>query len=130
MHKGMLSLGALLLLAGCAGQEGRQQFVWVPDGAPVNCISTFQLRTYRPIDSRTIDFEMTGNRSYRNELPFSCPDLNFGTTIRHGSRSGQLCRGDSITVVRPGLRGPGCQLGSFQPMRRVPVPPEPAEAGS
>jgi Family of unknown function (DUF6491) len=119
-----------LVLASCAGGEStRQPSVWVADGPPVSCISTNQIRTYRVQDNRTVDFEMTGGRVFRNTLPFSCPDLTFGAGIRHNSRTSQLCSFDTITVVRAGM-GPNprrCQLGQFQPLKRVPVPQVPDE---
>lgn len=128
-----LALAAMVSLAGCAGSgEGtRQQTVWVADGPPVNCITTHQIRSMRIINDQTIDFEMTGNRVFRNNLPFRCPGLSFNQAIRHNSRTSQLCSVNSITVLTPGRgpNGPTCALGQFQPLKRVPVPETPPAAG-
>ncbi len=127
-----LSIAAMLLVAGCAGsnQGTTNQTVWVADGPPVNCITTHQIRSMRIINDQTIDFEMTGNRVFRNNLPFRCSGLSFNQAIRHNSRTSQLCSVNSITVITPGRgpNGPTCSLGQFQPLKRVPVPEVPAEA--
>jgi hypothetical protein len=118
----------LFTLAGCAqSNEGTSQTVWVADGRPTNCITTNQIRSMRIIDDRTIDFELTGRRVYRNTLPFRCSGLSFNRSIRHNSRTSQLCSLNTITVNSGvGWGGPSCQLGQFQPLKRVPVPEAPA----
>lgn len=119
-------LATLLMLAACSGsgEESSQRTVWVPDGPTTNCIPKNQIRSMRVIDDRTIDFEMTGRRLYRNTLPFRCSGLTFGQAVRHNSRTSQLCSLNSITVRQPGggWRGPSCSLGPFQPMKRAPTP--------
>jgi hypothetical protein len=118
-----------LLVAGCSGGEPpTERTVWVADGPPTNCISTNQLRTIRVIDDRTIDFEMTGRRAFRNTLPFRCSGLMFNTSVRHNSRTSQLCSLNTITPRSPGggWSGQSCQLGQFQPMRRETIPVAPA----
>ncbi len=119
-------LGLALLLAGCAGSDesATNRTVWVADGPPVNCINTSQIRTFRVIDDRTIDFERNRNVAWRNSLPIRCNGLAFGQKIRLNNRGTQLCSFDTITPTSMG-RGPNpmrCQLGQFQPMKRVPVP--------
>jgi hypothetical protein len=121
-----LILLACLLAAGCAGSDGdpANRTVWVTDGPPVNCITKSQVRTFRVVDDRTVDFERNRNIGWRNELPMRCNGLTFGTKFRVNSRGNQLCNFDSITPVSMS-RGPNpmrCQLGRFQPMKRVPVP--------
>jgi Family of unknown function (DUF6491) len=119
-----------MVLASCAGGDApRQPNVWVADGSPVNCINARQIRTFRVYDSRTVDFEMSGGRVYRNTLPFACSDLSFGAGIRLNSRTSQLCSVDTITVVRSGMRPSPtrCPLGQFQPLKRAPVPETPAD---
>lgn len=122
-----LSLFApLLLLAACGGnEEPAQRTLWVPEGPPVSCIQTSQIRAMRVVDDRSIDFEMTGRRVFRNNLPMRCPGLGFNTAVRHNSRTSQLCNLHTITPRSPGggWGGPGCQLGQFQPLVRAPVPP-------
>ncbi len=94
------------------------------DGAPVNCISRSQVRTFRVIDDQTIDFERNRIQAWRNNLPMRCSGLSFGQKIRHHSRTSQLCSFDTITPVSMGggSSGQRCQLGQFQPIKRVPAP--------
>jgi hypothetical protein len=114
-----------LLLAGCAGSDSpANRSVWVEDGPAVNCISRNQVRTFRVIDDQTIDFERNRNQAWRNRLPFRCSGLVFGQAIRLNSRTHQICNLDSISPKSfgGGPNPPRCQLGQFQPMKRVPVP--------
>ena len=46
---------------------------YVPSGTPVDCISISQIRSSSVRDDRTIDFEVSGKKIYRNSLPNSCP---------------------------------------------------------
>jgi hypothetical protein len=124
-------VAALILLAGCAGGDdsAANRTVWVADGPPVGCINMNQVRTFRVIDDRTIDFERNRNEAWRNSLPFRCSGLSFGQKVRLNNRGNQLCSFDTITPTSVGGRGPNqmrCQLGQFQPMKRVPVPDAPA----
>jgi hypothetical protein len=116
----------MFALAGCSGSDdsAANRTVWVADGPPANCISVQQIRTIRVINDQTIDFEMTGGRVFRNELPLRCSGLNFNTRIRHNSRTSQLCSLNMVTIESfgSGRSGPSCQLGRFQPMRRAPAP--------
>jgi len=119
----------LLLMAACAGGDNaRSPTVMVADGPPTACISTRQIRSMRIVDDQTIEFEMSNRRVYRNTLPFRCSGLGFNQAIRHNSRTAQLCSVNMIMMRAPGggWSGPSCQLGMFQPMKRVPVPEAPA----
>jgi hypothetical protein len=122
-------LVSLLTVTGCAGSDdsAANRTVWVADGPPTNCISVQQIRTMRIINDQTIDFEMTGGRVFRNELPMRCSGLSFNTRIRHNSRTSQLCSLNMVTLdsFGSGRSGPSCQLGRFQPMRRAPAPTTP-----
>ena len=129
MLKAALPLSALMLLAACAGNNDSpaNRTVWVADGPPVNCINRSQVRSFRVIDDRTIDFERNRNQAWRNNLPMRCSGLTFGQAIQVNSRTSQICSFDSITPRSMGS-GPNamrCQLGQFQPMKRVPVPETP-----
>lgn len=120
----IFGLAAIATLAGCATDSSttpRSQQLWTPQGEPVSCITTNQIRSTHVVDDRTINFVMTGrDRMFRNELPFACSGLSFNRTFKHNSRTGQLCSVNTITVVDgSGRRGATCGLGRFQPM--VPV---------
>lgn len=123
------AIAGMLALAGCSGsnESAANRTVWVADGPPTNCISVQQLRTTRVINDQTIDFEMTGGRVFRNELPLRCSGLSFNTRIRHNSRTSQLCSLNMVTIdsFGAGRSGSSCQLGRFQPMRRAPAPTAP-----
>jgi hypothetical protein len=134
MFRILLPLSAALLLGSCAGGDSAtNRTVWVEDGPPVNCINLNQVRSFRVVDDRTIDFERNRNQAWRNHLPMRCSGLSFGQKIRHNSRTSRLCNFDTITPVSMG-GGPNaanCQLGQFQPIKRVPVPEtKPSEAAS
>lgn len=129
-RSGLAAAAALsLALAGCSRSDEAtaNRSVWVADGPPVNCISTNQIRSIRVIDDHTIDFETTGRRAFRNNLPFRCSGLTFNSGIRHNSRTSQLCSFNTFTInsLGSGPRGATCRLGQFQPMKRAPVPVAP-----
>lgn len=117
---------AALLIAGCTtgGENPVDTTVWVANGDPVTCISRSRIRSVRVIDDQTIDFEMNSRQRYRNELPFRCSGLGFGSTIKHRSRTSQLCSGSTFTVRSLGAApvGPRCSLGRFQPLVRAEAP--------
>jgi hypothetical protein len=123
MKPGIFGL-TLLMLTSCATDSDRvpsAQQRWTPQGDPVNCITIRNIRSTSVIDDRTIHFIMNGrDRMFRNELPFACTGLGFSRSFAHNSRTPQLCRVDTITVIQGGSRGMTCALGQFQPM--VPVP--------
>ena len=124
---GVAAAGAALLLGSCSNSApGQPRYVWVADGEPVNCINSAQIRGFNVVSDNTIDFEMAGNRRYRNVLPFQCQDLAFGSRIRHNGRGMQLCSTDSISVLGLGPAATpmsrNCPLGKFQPLTRVQVP--------
>ena len=74
------------------------------------CVTTSRIRhTSRSSDGTFIDFHMLGRRTYRNTLRSRCPGLRHHA-FRYRSRSGQLCRGETIRVLRTGAV---CVLGSF-----------------
>jgi hypothetical protein len=87
-------------------------------GEPVNCIDTNLIANTRVHDDRTIDFEMRGDRLYRNTLPYRCTGLGFERRFAYKTTIGRLCGIDSITVLQSGgINGPTCGLGEFVPIR-------------
>ena len=125
MRMRLTLLSTLVALSGCATDNNQSLRMWTPQGAPVNCINTNQIRSTHVVDDRTIHFMMAGgNRMMRNELPFACPTLGINRAFKYNSRTSQLCSVDTITVIQPGGRpGPRCGLGRFQPM--APATPAP-----
>lgn len=114
--------------AACAPVEQNREYVSDAPAARVlgpaeNCVTRSMIRNTRVRDDRTIDFEMTGGRVYRNTLPASCPRLGFEEGFTYRSSSSQLCSVEIIYVLdRTGgdiRRGAGCGLGEFVPIEYV-----------
>lgn len=109
-------------LAGCTAQAEREPAVRAPAvevaGPAVECVQTSRIRNTVVHDDYTIDFVMNGGDVYRNTLPARCPGLGFEEKFAYRVSTGQLCRIDTITVLRPGAgQGPTCGLGQFVPVR-------------
>lgn len=128
MLRSILTASLPLLALGCAPVETDDEFV--SDGPPVrvvgeaqSCISLSQIRNSRVRDDRTIDFEMNGNRVYRNTLPNTCPRLGFEEAFTYETSLTQLCSTDIIYVLENFggdlRRGAGCGLGEFIPVEYV-----------
>ncbi|ATE64997.1 hypothetical protein [Rhizorhabdus dicambivorans] len=93
-----------------------------PVGKPEKCIQIRSITSSRVRDDSTIDFYMAGRKVYRNKLPHSCPGLGFEERFSFATSLSQLCSVDIITVLRtpPGIGGPSCGLGEFQPITGAP----------
>jgi hypothetical protein len=91
----------------------------VPDGKPVSCVQTTNIRSTNVHGDGVIDFHMLGGKVYRNTLPMSCPNLGFEERFLYRTSISQLCSVDIITVLQsPGLsQGASCGLGQFQPVK-------------
>lgn len=118
---------ALGLAAGCTPQDGMHEAARAdrvpaarPIGKPVSCVPLAQIRETMVRDDRTIDFRMTGNKIYRNVLPYSCPSLGFERAFSYKTSQSQLCSTDIIHVLQNtggGMRPTSaCGLGEFQPV--------------
>ena len=92
-------------------------------GEPKNCVSTYQIRSTKIIDNRTIDFKMAGGKTYRNTLSHSCPGLRRDDAFSYRTSTSQLCNVDIIRVVENyGGRlqeGVGCGLGKVQAVEKI-----------
>ena len=120
-----LGLAAALLLAACAGNPESAEDAepnpllditqYDPD-AGENCIQSAQIRASRVLDSQTIEFKLTGNRTYLNVLPHKCPGLRKNQPFAYQTSQSTLCNVDLITLLEPtlGMRAMGrCGLGKF-----------------
>ncbi|MEP6785467.1 MAG: hypothetical protein ABI898_06960 [Sphingomonadales bacterium] len=94
-----------------------------PDGKPVSCVQTTNIRNTSVHGDGVIDFHMNNGKVYRNTLPMSCPSLGFEERFMYKTSISQLCSVDTITVLQsPGLsQGATCGLGQFQPVKIVKV---------
>jgi hypothetical protein len=65
-------------------------------------------------------FGDNGRRIYVNRPAGGCPSLEWGRTLRVHVTTGQLCRGDIVTIVDlvSGAEYGGCGLGDFVPYDR------------
>ena len=116
------------ILAACAPVEQDADFVSEGPAVRVvgeaeNCVSIAQIRNTRVRDDRTIDFEMTGTRVYRNTLPASCPRLGFEEAFTYSTSISRLCNTEIIYVLESTggdlRRGAGCGLGDFVPVEYI-----------
>lgn len=125
--RALIALPLPLLFVACATPEQiaareETQAAQVPAATPIGpaeaCVQTNRIRQTKVYSDRVIDFEMNDGRVYRNVLPQSCPRLGFEERFAYKTQIGQLCSVDTITVfdTSPGMVGPTCGLGEFQPV--------------
>ena len=126
MRISFLGVAALALLTGgaTAGLSAKKEPTPVRAvGEPINCVSLNQIRSTKIIDNSTIDFKMTGGKTYRNSLPNSCPGLKAEDRFSYRTSLSQLCNVDIVRVLHDyGGRlteGAGCGLGKFQPVEKI-----------
>ncbi|MBN8806779.1 MAG: hypothetical protein J0I47_00860 [Sphingomonas sp.] len=86
-------------------------------GTPVDCVDNSRLMGPQVIDDRTILYRESGLRTWRNDLPESCPGLRPNTVLIVNVYGSQLCRNDRVRTIDPGsiIPGPTCRLGKFTP---------------
>ena len=94
----------------------------------VRCIPLDQVIARRPSGPASVDFEMLGGITYRNQLASACPGLgrlgeSAVVAVTAGAETGSLCTGDRVKIFDPvevkatGLETyPSCQLGGFSAM--------------
>jgi len=126
----MKTLTPLILLAAataaCTASPPPEQAV---AAGGVSCLPGDQVIARHLAAPNTIDFEMVGGKTYRNQLASKCVSLErLGSTAIVGVTSAadpaRVCAGDRVKIFDPvevkatGLRGePYCQLGQFTAMR-------------
>lgn len=124
MRKIALVLTASLLIGGAGIAFAKRDRDVPPEakevGKALSCVPLRQIRDTRVYGDQTIDFRMLGGKTYRNKLPYSCPQLGFEERFSYKTSLSQLCSTDIITVLNTsggGLnRGASCGLGEFQPV--------------
>lgn len=120
-----LALGlGFALLSGCVGEAPpAPQSMTSAAGETERCVSVQQITARRATGPRTLEFDLAGGRTYRNDLPEVCPGLENRRVFDvialevDGSR---ICAGDSFRAFEPdearavGIRAfPRCRLGNF-----------------
>lgn len=127
---------AILLLAGCAAQQGGASgdpagltareagkiaaaLKGLTPGQPVTCIDQSRIRDTRKF-TNTILYQYSPREIYRVTTTPGCTGLRYGDIIVSRTTTDQLCRGDIIRTAAPNGAGPTgtCALGSFVPYRR------------
>ncbi len=113
-------------LAGCAQQyrtadNGPAAPAVRVTGPAQSCIPIRSIRSSPVRDNRTIDFETTGRRGFRNTLPYDCPGLRSSSNgFTYETSLTQLCSTDIIYPLQNYggslQRGAGCGLGQFVPV--------------
>ena len=121
-----------VLLSACAAAEDRAPGTiadadQVPParvvGPAQRCLPTSRIQNTRVQGSQVIDFLALGGETWRTTLRAPCPGLAFEERFSYETSIGQLCRTDTIQVLRAGGTGlvPGvrCQLGDFVPVELI-----------
>jgi hypothetical protein len=124
LQLGLMFVIAPLALASCTQERPSDRPAVSPAakivGEAESCVQITQLRESRIRDDWTIDFIRSGNRAWRNTLPYRCNGLKSEDAFTYETSLTQLCSTDIIYVLqRVGgslQRGPGCGLGKFVPV--------------
>lgn len=130
--KKMLGIPLLALAAACAPVEpaelsaGAQSELTaalrgLTPAEPVTCVSQRDLRNNRSFGQGVILFEGRGSMVYLNRPAGGCPGLGRDRTLVTNTPSGQLCRGEIVSIIDPisNTQFGACTLGDFQAYRRV-----------
>ena len=110
---------AIVALGGATASDKDKVPDATPDGKPLECLQTTQIRDTQVRSDQVIDFVTNGGKVYRNTLDYPCPQLGFEKRFTHKSPLNEYCSTDTITVLLNdgGLRrGATCGLGKFQPV--------------
>jgi hypothetical protein len=127
MRKLALIVTASLLIGGAGVAVAKRDRDVPPEakevGKALSCVPLRQIRETRVYGDQTIDFRMLGGKTYRNKLPYNCPQLGFEERFSYKTSLSVLCSTDIITVLNTSggdlNRGASCGLGEFQPVEIV-----------
>jgi len=120
-----------LSLAACAGSGGEgPEMAANTDRVPAartlgpaeRCLRGAQIQNTDVHSSQVIDFRLRDGGTWRNTLSAPCPGLAVERRFAYDTSTGQICRNDSIQVLRTGggaVPGARCALGDFVPVESV-----------
>jgi uncharacterized protein DUF6491 len=84
------------------------------------CITLRSIKQTKILDDQNILFYTSGNRNYKNHLPYPCGGLAVADTFMYRTSESKLCNVDIITVLNKlsssFMPGPSCGLGMFEPV--------------
>lgn len=93
-------------------------------GEPQRCIAKNSIRSFTPIDARTLYVRMKGNTDYRSDLTQDCGYQPKVETLIMKQVTGQLCANDFAQrmIVQDNIYKGACVFGPFTPVKRVKTP--------
>ncbi len=128
-HRNTITATLVLLLSACASSPDTAEQADEPnpllditqydESTAERCIQIAQIRSSKILDSQSIEFKLTGDRTYLNVLPRKCPGMRANQPFAYSTSQSVLCNVDLITLLEPGLgmRTMGrCGLGMFYPI--------------
>jgi len=90
------------------------------DGKPVNCVALMTVDRTDVVDNQNILFYMRNGDIYLNRLAHPVDGLDRNRPFLHQTSTGQICRGDIITVLEDWgfgfTAGASSTFGSFGPI--------------
>ena len=85
-----------------------------------NCVQHNRIKRTNVLDDNHILFEMRNNKYFLNTLDHKCSRLGFERSIAYTVRTSKLCSYDIVSVFDPIGMGPGCFLGKFEVLEKLP----------
>jgi hypothetical protein len=110
-------LATVLLVTGFSGAAAANEAAMTPVAKTTDCLDLIRIDRTEIIDNKTIIFHMDGKAKWRNDLPYSCPQLKWEDKFLFKTSINRICSVDTITVLSTiggGFQqGPTCGLGKF-----------------
>jgi hypothetical protein len=108
------TIAALSMSAGPAWSAGAD------DGKPLNCMALMTIDHTEVVDNQNILFYMRNDDVYLNRLSHPVDGLDRNRPFLHQTSTGQICRGDIITVLEDWgfgfTAGASSTFGNFEPI--------------
>jgi len=123
MRKLLFAALALAAVSPAAAQEAPAPPFEVV-GEAQRCIAKNSVRSFTPIDARTLYVRMKGNTDYRSDLTQDCGYKPKVETLIMKQVTGSLCANDVAQrmIVQDNIYKGFCAFGPFTPVRRVKTP--------
>lgn len=120
----VITAAALVFAALPAIAQERPAPAYEVTGEARNCIPASSIRSYTPIDSRTLYVTMRGNTDYRSDLPQECGYQPKTEALIMRQVTGSVCAGDFAQrqILSDRIYRGHCVFGPFTPVKRVKKP--------